>query len=174
MKRENMKKIGNVFLAVSIVMYFMGSTLYAEDSVKDWAEDIEIKHNDFKKMTTYVGDDIDDVLWIRAWKKDKDKSIDYQIYIVEMSPISWSYYDEIYDSNGLKLDMTFNDRKANQTQVLNSIFTTFIERTGIRVTRQYLEDNKLKGIHFQAGGATSEKEYKIPPNYIQAFLSVVE
>lgn len=169
------KYLNILFIPLALIMLCNAIT-YADDTFEDCVKDIEIKHDDFKKQTKYLTDDIDDDVYIRAWKQDIDRSVTYQIYITNKAGYGFRDFDEAYDANGYKFNIAFNHKSSYQSSGLFSgSYTVFVERIGLNITREYLEAHKESGIIFQIYGRYDEPvKYVIEPNCIKAFLSVVE
>lgn len=136
---------------------------------------IRVEHDDFKKLTSYVGPNIGnkpDKLFIRAWKSDAKGSMDYQIYVMDSFFYAWRFYDTAYDSNGNKLDTTIINRNFYFDFARVGIYE---ETLSLDVTREYLEKNQASGVSFQISGSAGKKEvFTIPAEYIKEFLSVAK
>lgn len=145
------------------------------------ANKVEIKHDEFKKLTSFDGpncaaDQPDDTLVIRAWKM-RNGDMHYQIYVadeytheVARGGAGWRFYSSANDSEGNKLETLPISRHLNWC---GRYVCSYREILGIQVTRDYLEERKTRGIRFKISGRNGEETFSLPPAYVQAFLSVV-
>jgi hypothetical protein len=138
------------------------------------ASAISIQRDDFKKLTKYDGPDVmvDDAdgVFIRAWKEDATKIVEYQIYVRIFYVDNWRLYKTAYDSDGNRLDVTVI---ARNIESCGGHGCSREEHLGINIPREYLEKKQETGIRFQVSGKGGDEVFFIPGAYIKAFLSIV-
>lgn len=137
---------------------------------------IEVKRDDFKKLTEYIGPnvakDLRDTVAIRAWKFDKDNQVSYQIYVADFYRGSWRLYNQAHDSNGKFLESSPISRDV--VVCSGGGDCSYVEHLGLKVTREYLEQNKESGILFKLSGKGGEEIFYISGSYIMAMLTFVK
>jgi hypothetical protein len=146
------------------------------NSVQSVASNINIKRDDFKKQTTYVGPNATGnyahQVFLRAWNHDADGSNTYQIYIIDEYFGDWRFYDEAYDSNGNQLDVVAI-HKETEPKTSKYIAPAKTEHLGINITKDYLARNQENGIRFKINGRGEEEVFNISSNYIKGFISII-
>lgn len=134
------------------------------------ASETRISHDEFKKITTFLGANASEynTLRLRAWKQDSDNSVNYQIYLTSFYNVQWRFYNEAYDSKGSKLDFVSIDRKVSSCSGSGGCY--YEETVGLNVTRKYLEENQDTGIRYKISGKAGEAVGFLPAAYIKGFL----
>lgn len=138
------------------------------------ANAINVKYDEFKKMTTYTGPNISSIygnqLFIRSWKTDLTGSTAYQIYVQDHYSGDWRFYNSANDSNGIELDTKL---LAREVGYCSQYGCSKDETLGLKISREYLEKNQETGIRFKVSGKAGEAVFFIPAGYIKGFLSSV-
>jgi hypothetical protein len=135
---------------------------------------IEVKYDEFKKVTNYTGANVasdPDRVFLRAWKPD-GSSATFQIYVMDFYSGQWRFYNSVLDSNGTKLDLTLISRDIGSCS--RQAECTRYEHVGINITRAYLEKHRQSGIRFKLSGLAGEEVFSVPAAHINAFLEVVK
>lgn len=139
------------------------------------SKSIVLKHDDFKKVTSYEGPNIalstSDQVFLRAWKWDSNGDVDYQIYVMSYYDDDWRFYHSAHDSNGVSLNTTVISRKPASCSRYGC---SHIEHVVLNVSRSYLEKNQDSGVRFKLSGKAGEAVFSVPAPYIKAFLSVAK
>jgi len=166
-------KVWNTFLLIICTMLSQGCATTNWNDPASIAKGIEVKKDQFTKITSIVGPDSSrltpgyhsfDSVQLSAAKSETG-SLVYRINIVASRiPSEWMFLDSGYDSSGTKLDVVPIDRMF----MAGSIYEFLV----IRVSRDYLVRNQDSGILFELTGSRGRKRFSIPGTYIKVFLSV--
>jgi len=134
-----------------------------------------------KKKTEFIGPDykgctsedysITNRIFIRAYKYDKTKSVEYQVYIQDAYFGNWRYYDKAYNSDGIKMDFL---SIYKEVKTCTSGQCALEEHVALNVTPKYLLAHQNTGIQVKISGINGWKVCSLPENYLKAFLSVVK
>lgn len=150
-------------------------------SAADVEQGTSVQQDDFKKLKTYRGPNLekgDDILVLRAHESKKGGNITYQIYVRDnyLSLTSWRFYDEAYDSEGNNLKLEKIDSQFHRcTELIGQKYCEYTEHFGMTLTRAYLEKYKGTGISFQVSSKDGSKVVrKISAAYIEGFLAKVD
>lgn len=135
---------------------------------------IKVEFDEFKKTTSYTAPEGNieptrtyrNTAYLRATKLNS-KIIVLQIVLHDMYDGGWRYYDNIYDNEGNRLDVTLIDR-----DVLNCTagICTYSEAVGANITTDYLESHIDQGIRLKLSGRAGSQVFQLSPAYIQAFV----
>jgi hypothetical protein len=139
------------------------------------ASRVQIKRDDFKKVTNYTGPEIRSegggTVNLRAWKTDALGVINFQVYGVDFYSGEWKFHNSAYDSNGTRMDFVSIARDVGSC---GRYSCSHYEHFGLNVTRDYLEKASKTGMHFKVSGRAGEAIFFIPGGYIDGFLTAVK
>ena len=133
---------------------------------------VKVDRDEFKKVTTYEGPDAGGSsrdTWILRAQVAPTWTI-YQFYIVANYTGDWRFYDEAYDSDGKRLELT---RVAQKVRACSSIGCNKDEHVAALLSKKYLEDHAQTGIRIQVSGRGEKQAYFLSPAYVQGFLAAI-
>ena len=175
-----------------ICISFIGSFMFLAGCAGpqiNWSDQNQIEsyvtstRDDFEKMIEFHGpyfegckgspneDFFSSKLFIRAYKYDKTKSTNYQIYILDKYTGEWHHYDRAYDSDGTEMDFTSISKEVG---ACGNGLCFLTEHVGLNVTKEYLIAHQDTGIQVKISGNNGKRVCSLPGIYVKAFLTVVK
>ncbi len=135
---------------------------------------IELEYDEFKKTTSYVAPEgnveptrtFRNTAYLRATKLNSNIIV-LQILIHDIYDGEWRYYNNVYDNDGKRLDVTLIDQ-----DVLNCTggICSFSEVVGVNISLDYLESHIDKGIRLKLSGKSGSQVFQLSPAYVEAFV----
>ena len=147
---------------------------YMEDSEKT-SQNVTIDYDSFKKILSITGpsDTTNGDIFLRSsGNNNKERGLLlHQIYIITNKK-KWHYFDEAYDSEGKKLDLTVISRDVGNC---GSYGCFLHESIGINLTDDELKQIENTGIAFKIYGKNKDGvSYKVSSKYIKGYLNAID
>lgn len=111
-------------------------------------------------------------VFLRATLNPEGEFQALQIYGVYRYYGEWAFLDRATDINGNKMRFVSISREVVNCSRLSGCL--FAEHFALNISTDYLLNSQKNGISFRAYGKAGQKEFRLSPAYITAFINEIE